>query len=156
MASLSLLSTPFSSLSLSHHHKPPPSPSSSPLLSSSSATQYLAINYQICYRKSSRTSGRGLSVVTHAGPSSASYIFAFVFPLSLLVVTIFAASRVADKLDQQFLEELAINQEILEADEDYDGDGDGDGAISIEQEPAPARGPPRRNRPKREVESTST
>uniref|UniRef100_M1A8U1 Uncharacterized protein n=1 Tax=Solanum tuberosum TaxID=4113 RepID=M1A8U1_SOLTU len=50
---------------------------------------------------------RGLSVVTRAGGiSSGSYIFALIFPLSLLAITIFTSARVADNLDQKFLEEV--------------------------------------------------
>lgn len=51
---------------------------------------------------------RGVSVITRAGPSSTSYIFAFVFPLSLLAVTIFSAMRISDELDEKFLEEVRI------------------------------------------------
>ncbi|CAK9170542.1 unnamed protein product [Ilex paraguariensis] len=90
---------------------------------------------------------RGLSLVTRAGPSTNSYIFAFVFPLSLLAVTIFTSARVADKLDEKFLEELEVNQAILEA-EEYAGDA----VISLEEEPALPRS---RNRPKREAEPSS-
>lgn len=46
-------------------------------------------------------------MVTRAGGiSSGSYIFALVFPLSLLAITIFTSARVADNLDQKFLEEV--------------------------------------------------
>ncbi|XP_011091793.1 uncharacterized protein LOC105172147 [Sesamum indicum] len=95
-----------------------------------------------------KTSRRGVSVVTRAGPSSTSYIFAFVFPLSLLAVTIFTSIRIADKLDDKFLEELAINQAILE-NEDKDEEED----PVPQKEAAPVRS---RNRPKRQVESSST
>ncbi|KAL3516414.1 hypothetical protein ACH5RR_023316 [Cinchona calisaya] len=93
----------------------------------------------------SKKSSRGLSVITKGGPSSTSYIFAFVFPISLLAVTIFTSMKIADELDQKFLEELAVNQEILEA----EGDDD---CISSEEIPAVPR---KRNRPKREVEASS-
>ena len=53
-----------------------------------------------------RRKTRGLSVVTRAGPSTSSYVFAFVFPLSLLAVTIFTSLRVDDKLEREFLEEV--------------------------------------------------
>ncbi|GAB4827798.1 hypothetical protein Ancab_034684 [Ancistrocladus abbreviatus] len=89
---------------------------------------------------------RRMSVVTLAGPSTSSYVFAFVFPLSLLVVTIFAAMRIGDRLDQKFLEELAINQAIREADEEEEEDPNG--MIPSKEEPAL---PPARNRPKREI-----
>ncbi|KAG8363668.1 hypothetical protein BUALT_Bualt19G0046400 [Buddleja alternifolia] len=90
---------------------------------------------------------RGISLVTRAGPSASSYIFAFVLPLSLLAVTIFTSVRIADKLEQKFLEELAVNQAILEAEEN-----DEEVSIPSVKEPAPTR---TRNRPKREVEPSS-
>ncbi|KAJ9685509.1 hypothetical protein PVL29_017522 [Vitis rotundifolia] len=86
---------------------------------------------------------RGLSVVTRAGPSTSSYVFAFVFPLSLLAVTIFTSLRVDDKLEREFREELAVNEAMREADEE-----EGDVAIPVEEEPAVPR---TRNRPKREA-----
>ncbi|KAI5667840.1 hypothetical protein M9H77_17693 [Catharanthus roseus] len=86
---------------------------------------------------------RGVSVITRAGPSSTSYIFAFVFPLSLLAVTIFSAMRISDELDEKFLEELAINETILEGEE-----GDADDILTEEKPEVPRT----RNRPKREVE----
>ncbi|XP_077218005.1 high chlorophyll fluorescence 153 [Tasmannia lanceolata] len=86
---------------------------------------------------------RGL-VVTRAGPpTTTNLIFAFVFPLSLLAVTIFTSIRIADKLDQDFIEELALNEAIMEEE-----DSDLDVSISLEQETAPPR---TRNRPKRET-----
>uniref|UniRef100_A0A2C9UY86 Uncharacterized protein n=1 Tax=Manihot esculenta TaxID=3983 RepID=A0A2C9UY86_MANES len=69
-----------------------------------------------------RRTMRGSTLVTRAGPSTTSYVFAFVFPLSLLIGTIFTSIRIADKLDRDYLEELAINQAIREADEEDDGD----------------------------------
>nr|GLL24918.1 uncharacterized protein LOC109148092 [Ipomoea trifida]GMC82312.1 V-set and immunoglobulin domain-containing protein [Ipomoea batatas] len=90
---------------------------------------------------------RGISVVTRAGSSS--YIFAFVFPITMLAITVVASIRVADKLDQQYLEELAIEQSILETEEDDDGNA----ATSPKEE---IEIPSKRNRPKREVEITST
>lgn len=46
-------------------------------------------------------------VVTRAGPpSTGSYVFAFVFPMSLLIGTIFTSMRIAEKLDRQYLEEV--------------------------------------------------
>lgn len=53
-----------------------------------------------------KTRGRGLTVVTRAGPGTSSYIFAFVLPLSLLAITVFTSIRIADKLDEDFLEEV--------------------------------------------------
>ncbi|KAJ7949279.1 high chlorophyll fluorescence [Quillaja saponaria] len=89
---------------------------------------------------------RGLTVVTRAGPNRNSYIFAFALPLSLLAITIFTSIRIADKLDSDFLEEIAINEAIREAEEDSDDDGDIN--ISLQEEPAISR---TRNRPKREA-----
>ncbi|XP_009788855.1 uncharacterized protein LOC107800252 [Nicotiana tabacum] len=92
---------------------------------------------------------RGLSVVTRAGGgiSSTSYIFALIFPLSLLAITIFTSARIADNLDKKFLEELAVNQAIMEGEED-------DGIVVTPLEEIPAT-PRTRNRPKREVEPSS-
>ncbi|CAA3022400.1 HIGH CHLOROPHYLL FLUORESCENCE 153 [Olea europaea subsp. europaea] len=97
------------------------------------------------YRNTS--SRRRISVVPRAGPSTSSYIFAFVLPISLLAVTVVTSMRIVDKLDQKFLEEVAINQAILEAKEDED-----EVNIPLENEPAAPR---TRNRPKREVEPSS-
>lgn len=92
-------------------------------------------------------------MVPRAGPSSSAYIFAFVFPLSLLVATIIASIRIADQLDEKFLEELALNQAILEAEEnDEEEDDDGEASIPPEKEPTPVGS---RNRPKREVQASS-
>ncbi|KAF3668486.1 putative pentatricopeptide repeat-containing protein-like [Capsicum annuum] len=91
---------------------------------------------------------RGITVVTGAGGiSSSSYIFAVVFPLSLLAITIFTSARIADTLDQKFLEELAVNETIREGEED-----DGSAVTPLEEKPAAPR---TRNRPKREVEPSS-
>ncbi|KAK4738120.1 hypothetical protein R3W88_001817 [Solanum pinnatisectum] len=98
--------------------------------------------------KLKKKKSRGLSVVTRAGGiSSGSYIFALVFPLSLLAITIFTSARVADNLDQKFLEELAVNETIAEGEED-----DGSAVTPLEEKPATPR---TRNRPKREVEPSS-
>ncbi|XP_060217458.1 uncharacterized protein LOC132644840 [Lycium barbarum] len=92
---------------------------------------------------------RGISVVTRAGGgiSSSSYVFALVFPLSLLAITIFTSARIADTLDQKFLEEVAVNETIREGEED-----DGSAVTPLEEKPATPR---TRNRPKREVEPSS-
>ncbi|KAF3772025.1 hypothetical protein EJ110_NYTH58948 [Nymphaea thermarum] len=51
--------------------------------------------------------GRGYRLVAKAGPpSNTTLIFAFVFPLSLLVITVLNAIRIADKLDENFFEEV--------------------------------------------------
>ncbi|KAK6928824.1 hypothetical protein RJ641_005029 [Dillenia turbinata] len=75
---------------------------------------------------------RGLSVITRAGPSTSSYLFAFLLPLSLLAATVFTSIKIADKLDQQYLEELAINEAIREAEEE---DGGEDTSSDEETEP---------------------
>ncbi|KAF6155360.1 hypothetical protein GIB67_019886 [Kingdonia uniflora] len=92
---------------------------------------------------------RRCGVVTRAGPPSTnSLIFAFVFPLSLLAVTIFTSIRTADKLDQDFLEELAIG-ELETEDQDQDQDVELNSPTSVKKKPALPR---MRNRPKREAE----
>ncbi|CAM8910487.1 unnamed protein product [Rhodiola kirilowii] len=61
------------------------------------------------------SSRRGISVVTRAGPPTANtYIFAFLFPFSMLVATILTSIKIDQKLDQDFLEELAINEARME------------------------------------------
>ncbi|XP_051136883.1 uncharacterized protein LOC127255414 [Andrographis paniculata] len=99
-----------------------------------------------------RTSRRGISVVTRAGPSATSYALVFFLPLSLLAATIFISVRVADKLDEKFFEELAMNEAIKEGEENEDGGGNDEDNISLEQEQTKTR---TRNRPKREVEPSS-
>ncbi|CAO2816203.1 unnamed protein product [Amaranthus hypochondriacus] len=90
---------------------------------------------------------RGVSVVTRAGPPSTNqFIFAFVFPLSLLAFTVFTAIQIGNRLDQKFLEELAMNEAINEA-EDENDDGT-EVVIPRKEEPALPRA---RNRPKREI-----
>ncbi|MCD7450150.1 hypothetical protein HAX54_003931 [Datura stramonium] len=104
---------------------------------------------QLHTRKLNKKNSRGLSMVTRAGGgiSSSSYIFALIFPLSLLAITIFTSARIADTLDQKFLEELAVNETIREGEED-----DGSAVTLLEEKPATPR---TRNRPKREVEPSS-
>ncbi|RZC82992.1 hypothetical protein C5167_045779 [Papaver somniferum] len=80
-----------------------------------------------------------------ATPTTANLIFAFVFPLTLLLVTIFTSIKIADKLDQDFLEELAINQAIMEGKDEKE-----DSRASLEEE-EPATVTRTRNRPKREA-----
>ncbi|XP_062174901.1 uncharacterized protein LOC133880050 [Alnus glutinosa] len=97
----------------------------------------------------SRRRTRGLTAVTRAGLSTNYYIFAFALPFSLLAITIFASIRVADKLDRDYLQELAINQAIREANEDEDEEEEEDEEdinIPLKKEPALQR---TRNRPKR-------
>ncbi|XP_071690622.1 uncharacterized protein [Rutidosis leptorrhynchoides] len=97
---------------------------------------------------SNLTSGksRGSLVVTRGGaPGATTYLFAFIFPLSLLAVTIFTSIKISDKLDKDFYEEMEVNQSILEAE-----DGDGEALPTMtDEEPPRSRA---RNRPKREVE----
>ncbi|KAH7864992.1 hypothetical protein Vadar_000894 [Vaccinium darrowii] len=80
-----------------------------------------------------RRNTRGLSVVTRGAPSTGTYIFAFFLPLSLLAVTVFTSIRIADKLDRDFLEEMAINQAIMEGEEE-DGVADADAGMSLLEE----------------------
>ncbi|XP_021750915.1 uncharacterized protein LOC110716588 [Chenopodium quinoa] len=89
---------------------------------------------------------RGVSVVARAGPTTTQFIFAFVFPFSLLAITVFTAFRIGDRLDQKFLEELAMNEAIREAEEEIDDASEV--VIPKKEEPALSRA---RNRPKREV-----
>ncbi|KAL9407235.1 hypothetical protein Peur_004207 [Populus x canadensis] len=108
-----------------------------------------------------RRKKRGLTVVTRAGLSANSYVLAFLLPLSLLAATIFTSIRIADKLDQDYLEELEIIQAIKEADEEDDDSDDGEDYedaddnivdISLEEELQPVLQRTRtRNRPKREA-----
>ncbi|EPS72126.1 hypothetical protein M569_02634, partial [Genlisea aurea] len=49
---------------------------------------------------------RGCGLRAGAGPSTVSYAVAFFLPVSLLVVTVITSIRVADKLDQKYLEEV--------------------------------------------------
>ncbi|KAK6933906.1 hypothetical protein RJ641_036800 [Dillenia turbinata] len=85
-----------------------------------------------------RRKTRGLSVITRAGPSMSSYLFAFLLPLSLLAATVFTSIKIADKLDQQYLEELAINEAIRDAEEE---DTDEDSSLDEESEPENEREP---------------
>ncbi|KAF5742425.1 hypothetical protein HS088_TW09G00473 [Tripterygium wilfordii] len=103
-----------------------------------------------------RRQPRGIAVVTRAGtPSTSSYVFAITLPLSLLAVTVFTSLRIADRLDRDYLEELAINEAIKEAEEGEREEGDVE--IEEEEESAAAAQEPElprtRNRPKREVEA---
>ncbi|KAI3827042.1 hypothetical protein L1987_01104 [Smallanthus sonchifolius] len=88
---------------------------------------------------------RGSLAVTRAGaPGASTYLFAFLFPFSLLAVTIFTSIKISDKLDRDFYEELEVNQAILEAE-----DEDEDVTPAFEEPPSQQR---TRNRPKREAE----
>ncbi|RRT42687.1 hypothetical protein BHE74_00056293 [Ensete ventricosum] len=113
-------------------------------------------------------------VVRAGAPSTNTLIIAFVFPLSLLVGTIFTAVRVADRLDEKYLEEvrvwlgtfpclllkLAMNKAIMEEKEAEEDDSDKDGKVAAEEagsilpdeEEGVAAVPRVRNRPKREAQ----
>ncbi|XP_058768544.1 uncharacterized protein LOC131642283 [Vicia villosa] len=91
---------------------------------------------------------RRATVVTRAGASASSYAFAIALPLSLLAVTIFTALRIGEKLDQDYYEEMAINEAIMEIDEEEEEDYDDDAETYLQEEPVLPRG---RNRPKREA-----
>ncbi|KAD3337778.1 hypothetical protein E3N88_33299 [Mikania micrantha] len=92
---------------------------------------------------------RGSLVATRAGaPGATTYMFAFLFPISLLAVTIFTSIRISDKLDRDFYQELEVNQSILEA-EDEDEEVEEDVTPILEEPTSQQR---TRNRPKREAE----
>ncbi|CAI8596070.1 unnamed protein product [Vicia faba] len=91
---------------------------------------------------------RRATVVTRAGVNASSYAFAIALPLSLLAVTIFTALRIGEKLDQDFYEEMAANEAIMEVDEEEEDDNDDEAETYLQEEPVLPRG---RNRPKREA-----
>uniref|UniRef100_A0A803QWS3 High chlorophyll fluorescence 153 n=1 Tax=Cannabis sativa TaxID=3483 RepID=A0A803QWS3_CANSA len=92
-----------------------------------------------------KTRGRELSVVTRAGPSTGSFVLAFFLPLSLILITVFTSIRISDKLDRDFLEEVALNEAIRQSEED---EGEEDIELSSNNNVTPSR---TRNRPIREV-----
>lgn len=49
---------------------------------------------------------RECSVVTRAGPSTSSYLLAFAIPATLIAATVFTSIKIADKLDEDFLEDV--------------------------------------------------
>ncbi|KAL1210430.1 hypothetical protein V5N11_006760 [Cardamine amara subsp. amara] len=90
---------------------------------------------------------RDCSVVARAGPSTSSYLLALAIPATLIAATVFTSIKIADKLDQDFLEDIALNQAIKAAEQGENSEGE----ISLDdviQEPVRQR---TRNRPKREV-----
>ncbi|RDY07415.1 hypothetical protein CR513_08477, partial [Mucuna pruriens] len=109
---------------------------------------------------------RGSAVAARAGPSTSSILFAIALPSSLLGVTILAALRIGNKLDREWLEEMAKN-EALKEDDEYDDDDDNDNddddndnkkddimKTHVREEPADQEEPAlphARNRPKREA-----
>ncbi|CAM8920102.1 unnamed protein product [Rhodiola kirilowii] len=93
------------------------------------------------------SSRRGISVVTRAGPPTANtYIFAFLFPFSMLVATILTSIKIDQKLDQDFLEELAINEARMEVDGEEEP-----GTSKVAMPSKKSEAPRTRNRPKREA-----
>ncbi|PIA57295.1 hypothetical protein AQUCO_00600198v1 [Aquilegia coerulea] len=96
---------------------------------------------------------RRLEVVTRAGLSSTNLIFAFVMPITLVLVTIFTSIKIADKLDEDFMEELAKNEAIMQegVDEGTSTLADDKSAVPTWAQEKPAV-PRIRNRPKREAE----
>ncbi|XP_062115613.1 uncharacterized protein LOC133829822 [Humulus lupulus] len=92
-----------------------------------------------------RARARGTSVVTRAGPSTGSFVLAFFLPLSLILVTVFASIRISDKLDRDYLEEVALNEAIRQSEED---EGEDDIELPSDNNVTPPR---TRNRPIREV-----
>ncbi|KAH9622934.1 hypothetical protein KSS87_013863 [Heliosperma pusillum] len=131
--------TTFNTLPSSHHNINPYITTSITYLTfpSSKSSSLLEL------RCSRRTRGFGSSIVTRAGPTTNQFIFAFVFPLSLLAITVFTAFQVGNRLDQKFLEELAINEAMREEEEEFTG-------VVTPKKEEPAL-PPSRNRPRREV-----
>ncbi|CAN7082121.1 unnamed protein product [Brassica oleracea var. botrytis] len=90
---------------------------------------------------------RDCSYVARAGPSTSSYLLAFAIPATLIAATVFTSARIADKLDDDFLEDIALNQAIKAAEEGDNAEGE----ISLDdviKEPVLQR---TRKRPKREV-----
>ncbi|KAG1371165.1 hypothetical protein COCNU_16G002590 [Cocos nucifera] len=107
-------------------------------------------------------------VVRTGPPTTNSLILAFVLPFSLIAGTIFTSIRIADRLDEKYLEELAMNQAIVEENEAAAEDDeneteiaekaitaaagvDGDGKILLQKEEEVAAVPRARNRPRRGV-----
>ncbi|CAH9118324.1 unnamed protein product [Cuscuta europaea] len=139
LASSSIFNCPMLSGSYNAHRSSLPSIASPPSICNKAPILQL--------RSQRSQKRRGSSLVTRAGTSN--YIFAFLFPMTLLAVTVLISIRIADKLDQKFLEELVIEQSILESEED-DGDAAG---TSPKEETKSSRRP---NRPKRQADTPST
>ncbi|KAJ4842636.1 hypothetical protein Tsubulata_013330 [Turnera subulata] len=123
MTSLKLLITP------SSFSPTPPSSFKPPQVPSSPAIHITGVR--------SKWSRRTIRVVTRAGPSINNIIFAVSIPTTLLLATIFTASKIADKLDEDYFDELAINKALMggeEDDEDEDEDDDEGGDYEEEDE----------------------
>ncbi|XP_020594829.1 uncharacterized protein LOC110034930 [Phalaenopsis equestris] len=99
-----------------------------------------------------RRSRRGDQAVVRAGQPSASTLFlVFVLPLSLLIGTILVSIRIGNKLDEKFLEELAVNQALMEESEEEAEVEEKEDLDMREEEEVGANAVRIRNRPKREV-----
>ncbi|KAL9233802.1 hypothetical protein vseg_008751 [Gypsophila vaccaria] len=94
-----------------------------------------------------RTRRLRTTTATRAGPSTNQLIFAFVFPFSLLAVTAFTAFQIGNRLDQKFLDELAMIKALREEDDDDDNQP---GQVPATRKEEPAL-PQSRNRPRREI-----
>ncbi|KAI3968182.1 hypothetical protein MKX01_018485 [Papaver californicum] len=115
------------------------------LFSSSSSNLFAQITTHNLLHHHHKQKKRGFAIVTRAAPTTANLVFAFVFPLTLLLVTIFTSIKIADKLDQDYVEELAINQAIME------GKDEKEDSLALLEEEEPATVTRTRNRPKREA-----
>ncbi|CAN6911930.1 unnamed protein product [Brassica oleracea] len=96
------------------------------------------------------------SVVARAGPSTSSYLLAFAIPATLIAATVFTSAKIADKLDDDFLEDvrlpayslqIALNQAIKAAEDGENAQGE-TSLDDLIKEPVLQR---TRKRPKREV-----
>ncbi|ESQ54034.1 hypothetical protein EUTSA_v10026511mg [Eutrema salsugineum] len=87
------------------------------------------------------------SVVARAGPSTSSYLLAFAIPATLIAATVFTSIKIADKLDEDFLEDIALNQAIKAAEDGENAKGE-TSLDDLIKEPVLQR---TRKRPKREV-----
>ncbi|RID77732.1 hypothetical protein BRARA_A00616 [Brassica rapa] len=95
---------------------------------------------------------RDCSVVARAGPSTSSYLLAFAIPATLIAATVFTSAKIADKLDDDFLEDrlclqIALNQAMKAAEDGENAEG-GSSLDDLIKEPVLQR---TRKRPKREV-----
>ncbi|CAH8328453.1 unnamed protein product [Eruca vesicaria subsp. sativa] len=90
---------------------------------------------------------RHCSVVTRAGPSTSSYLLAFAIPATLIAATVFTSAKIADKLDEEFLEDIALNQAIKAAEDGENAEGE-TSLDDLIKEPVLQR---TRKRPKREI-----
>ncbi|CDY60853.1 BnaA01g34800D [Brassica napus] len=90
---------------------------------------------------------RDCSVVARAGPSTSSYLLAFAIPATLIAATVFTSAKIADKLDDDFLEDIALNQAMKAAEDGENAEG-GSSLDDLIKEPVLQR---TRKRPKREA-----